>query len=113
MLKIDLPGWKMPKSCYDCDFDHDNIGCRAIKGDEGSFWYNEEKYGFDEGTQRLPKCPLREVRTSELSCDGCLNQKFDNCSICIRNLNIADQYIGRKKDGCLYQNRIRGNHEMR
>lgn len=55
-LKVDID---MPKSCGECPFNYESIGCMAITGDDWEFKYTDEDV-YEE--KRLPNCPLEEVK---------------------------------------------------
>ena len=56
-MGVYIKGIKMPKACYECPCQYDLIQCQALDFES----ICEE--GFDCTTERLPNCPLVEVKT--------------------------------------------------
>ena len=56
-MSVLIKGVKMPKACYECPCQYDLISCQALDFES----ICEE--GFDCTIQRLPNCPLVEVKT--------------------------------------------------
>lgn len=62
-MSVLIKGMDMPNNCLECNFEYDCMMCKItgtsfIWGEDG-----KERTGFYEEEQRLPDCPLVEVKT--------------------------------------------------
>ena len=51
---------EMPKCCDDCPCQYDMMVCQALEG-ENQF-YKDGSYVIDMFKEKLPNCPLKEVK---------------------------------------------------
>ena len=59
-MSIVVRGMEMPDNCEDCAIQYDYMDCPVC----GDGWYssNNQKRGFNPETERLPECPLFELK---------------------------------------------------
>ena len=52
---VGIKGFKMPKSCYDCELCYDSVGCSILEVE----W--ESYHTFDPDKERSKNCPLVDL----------------------------------------------------